>query len=228
MISSCSSLHEDGHGRRLSFSLRPPRTRAARDTVSGDRRSRCPAARQAAAGTELAIDFTGVGRPVFDMFTAAGLSPVGVLITGGTTETYDGTIVGVPKLALISRVQALLHEGRLKIHRDLTEAAELVRELQDFRVEFTAAGSLTFNARAGRHDDLVLALAIAAWRAYGGGPGEGIFQLYRQQAAALRGAAEPTRTVLGVDLGQARDPTAIAVVQRVPATRIEERPESSA
>jgi len=159
------------------------------------------------------------------MFTAAGLSPVGVLITGGTTETYDGTIVGVPKLALISRVQALLHEGRLKIHRDLTEAAELVRELQDFRVEFTAAGSLTFNARAGRHDDLVLALAIAAWRAYGGGPGDGIFQLYQQQAAALGGLAEPLRTVLGVDLGQARDPTAIAVVQRVPAMRIEERPE---
>src|SRR6516225_5959496 len=111
MISSCSSLHEDGHGRRLSFSLRPPRTRAARDTVSGDRRSRCRLLARLPPGTELAIDFTGVGRPVFDMFTAAGLSPVGVLITGGTTETYDGTIVGVPKLALISRVQALLHEG---------------------------------------------------------------------------------------------------------------------
>jgi hypothetical protein len=30
-------------------------------------------------------------------------------------------------------------------------------------------------------------------------------------------------TVVGVDLGQARDPTAIAVVQRVLARRIEER-----
>jgi hypothetical protein len=73
------------------------------------------------AGTELAIDFTGVGRPVADLFAAAGLSPTLVLITGGTSETFDGGVVGVPKLSLISRVQALLHEGRLKIHRDLAE-----------------------------------------------------------------------------------------------------------
>ena len=53
------------------------------------------------------------------------------------------------------------HEGRLKIPRELAEAETLVRELQDFRVEFTAAGHLTFNARCGKHDDLVLALAIA-------------------------------------------------------------------
>ncbi len=147
-------------------------------------------------GTELAIDFTGVGRPVFDMFTAAGLSPTGVLITAGTAETRDGAIIGVPKLVLVSRLQALLHEGRLKIHKDLAEAAELVRELQDFRVDFTAAGSLTFNARSGKHDDLVLALAIACWRAYGGGgPGMNVFELYRHEF----GGAE--RTVVGVDLG---------------------------
>src|SRR5262249_44758090 len=111
------------------------------------------------AGTELAIDFTGVGRPVFDMFAAAGLSAAGILITGGTNETFDAGVLGVPKLSLISRVQALLHEGRLKIHRDLGEAATLVRELQDFRCEYTASGAITFNARAGKHDDLVLALA---------------------------------------------------------------------
>src|SRR5215467_2544779 len=135
------------------------------------------------AGAELAIDFTGVGRPVADMFFAAGLSPTLVLITGGATETFDAGIIGVPKLSLISRVQALLHEGRLKIHRDLTEAAELVRELQDFRVEFTAAGSITFNARSGRHDDLVLALAIATWCAYGGGPAADWLDFYRQERA---------------------------------------------
>jgi len=94
-----------------------------------------------------------------------------------------------------------LHEGRLKIHRDLAEAAELVRELQDFRVEFSAAGSLTFNARAGWHEDLLLALAIAICRALGSGPVDGFFQLARQQAAVLRGLAEPLRNVLGLDLG---------------------------
>ena len=35
------------------------------------------------AGTEIAIDLTGVGKPVFDMFKYSGISPVGVMITAG-------------------------------------------------------------------------------------------------------------------------------------------------
>jgi hypothetical protein len=166
------------------------------------------------AGTELIIDFTGVGRPVFDMFVYSGISPLGVLITGGTVETSDGATRSVPKLTLVSRLQALLHEGRLKIQRELAEAETLVRELQDFRVEFTAAGHLTFNARTGKHDDLVLALAIAVWRAHGGGMAQyGHFEWMRWQAMGSK-APEP-RYYVGVDLGQSRDPTAIAVVRRV-------------
>jgi hypothetical protein len=60
-------------------------------------------------GPELVIDFTGVGRPIFDMFISSGISPIGVLITGGTAETHDGPICSVPKLTLVSRLQALLH-----------------------------------------------------------------------------------------------------------------------
>src|SRR5215813_1391613 len=95
------------------------------------------------AGTELVIDITGVGKPIFEMFTYSGISPLGVLITAGTTETGAGPICSVPKLTLVSRLQALLHEERLKILRELAEAETLVRELQDFRVEFTTAGHLT-------------------------------------------------------------------------------------
>jgi len=163
-------------------------------------------------GAELVIDFTGVGRPVFDMFRFSGITPTGVLITSGAAETGGGPIHGVPKLDLVSRLQALLHAGRLKIHKDLAEADTLVRELQDFRCEFTAAGHLTFNARSGKHDDLVLALAIAVWRAADGGMSNaGIFRYYQK----LAGAVVPPRDVIGVDLGQSRDPTAIAIVRRV-------------
>jgi hypothetical protein len=124
----------------------------------------------------------------------------------------------VPKLTLVSRLQALLHEGRLKIHKELPEAETLVRELQDFRVEFTAAGHLTFNARSGKHDDLVLALAIAVWRAHGGSMANwGLYENYRQRATGPK-ASEP-RYFVGVDLGQSRDPTAIAVVRRVDPPR---------
>jgi hypothetical protein len=142
------------------------------------------------------------------MFRFSGITPTSVLITSGAAETGGGPIHGVPKLDLVSRLQALLHEGRLKIHKDLAEADTLVRELQDFRCEFTAAGHLTFNARSGKHDDLVLALAIAVWRAAGG---VGWFRYYQELAAA---GAQP-RDVIGVDLGQSRDPTAIAIVRRV-------------
>ena len=145
-----------------------------------------------------------------------------MLITAGASETRDGPIRGVPKLTLVSRLQALLHEGRLKILRELAEAETLVRELQDFRVEFTAAGHLTFNARTGKHDDLVLALAIAVWRAYGGGMASyGVWELTRRRAMGSR-TNEP-RYYVGVDLGQSRDPTAIAVVRRVEPVSSEEK-----
>jgi hypothetical protein len=165
------------------------------------------------ARTELVIDFTGVGRPVFDMFTDLGISPLGVLITSGIAETWDGAICSVPKLTLVSRLQALLHEGRLKIQKELPEAETLVRELQDFRVEFTAVGHLTFNARSGKHDDLVLALAIAVWRAHGAGSAsDSYFEWMRSRT--MGAAANEPRYFIGVDLGQSRDPTAIAVVRR--------------
>ncbi len=116
---------------------------------------------------ELVIDFTGVGRPVFDMFEAKGLSPIGVGITAGDTIIKDEKklIWKVPKIILISGLQAVLHDGRLKIHKALADAPALISELQDFRATVTDSGYWKFGAREGKHDDLVLALAIAVWRA---------------------------------------------------------------
>ena len=111
------------------------------------------------------VDYTGVGRPVFDMFAGrhALRRAQGVVITGGR-ET-SGTAAGwsVPKGELVSKLQALLHSGDLRIASSLPDAAVLARELQDFRVRFTEAGNATFNAREGAHDDLVLALALAVF-----------------------------------------------------------------
>jgi hypothetical protein len=165
-------------------------------------------------GTELMIDYTGVGRPVFDMFKHLSVYPIGVLITNGATETRIDGVAHVPKIVLVGRLQALLHEGRLKIQKDLPEAKNLVNELVDFRVNYTAAGHLTFAAREGRHDDMVLALAIACYRAAGDGvPFSGMLDYYAQQLAP--GRIPQPKYFVGVDLGQARDPTAIAVVRRV-------------
>jgi hypothetical protein len=45
----------------------------------------------------------------------------------------------------------------------LDEAQALAWELQDFRATASESGNCRFGARSGRHDDLVLALAIGAW-----------------------------------------------------------------
>lgn len=112
----------------------------------------------------VALDYTGVGRPVFDMFKAARVPRLlGINITSGLTPEPTAVGWSVPKVELVSNVQAMLHAGHLKIARELPEAGALLRELQDFRVNFTTAGNATFGAREGMHDDLVLALAIAVF-----------------------------------------------------------------
>jgi hypothetical protein len=155
---------------------------------------------------ELVIDFTGVGRPVFDMFIGAGISPIGVTITAGDAVANDGLVYRVPKLILISRVQALLHDGRLKIYKGLPDAPALVAELQEFRAEVTDSGYWKFGARAGKHDDLVLAVAIALWRAHGDNqPGWGLLEYYRQMANGIGvgapAVANSTMVTLKVPLG---------------------------
>jgi hypothetical protein len=116
---------------------------------------------------ELVLDVTGVGRAVGDLFAVAGLAPIGVTITAGDAVTSEGLNFHVPKLNLVSRLQALLHNGQLKIHKHLADAGALVNELQSFRAEVSASGHWRFGSRSGKHDDLVLATAIALWRSHG-------------------------------------------------------------
>ncbi|MCI4567206.1 hypothetical protein [Lysobacter sp. CFH 32150] len=111
------------------------------------------------------VDYTGVGRPVFDMFheRPALRWARGIVITGGRETSAIPAGWSVPKVELVSKLQALLHSGLLKIPRSLPDAKVLTRELQDFRVRYTDAGNAVFNAREGAHDDLVLALALAVF-----------------------------------------------------------------
>jgi hypothetical protein len=166
---------------------------------------------------ELVIDFTGVGRPVFDMFQGQGVSPIGVTITAGDAVTCEGMIYRVPKLVLISRVQALLHDGRLKIHKDLLDAPALVAELQDFRAEVTDSGYWKFGARSGKHDDLVLAVAIALWRAHGDNiPGFGVYEFYRREAAKVGGGDAVMTPTPNLGFGMTRAPAAAVVKLKAP------------
>jgi hypothetical protein len=117
-------------------------------------------------GAQFALDYTGCGRPVADLFYAAGLRPQNILITAGNeVSQHRGDTFHVPKQLLISAMEARLHTGELKIAAALADAPALRDELKDFARKVSDAGRVTYSARAGAHDDLVLAVAIALFAA---------------------------------------------------------------
>jgi hypothetical protein len=118
------------------------------------------------AGATLVVDQTGVGRAVVDMIRKAGLKAMirPITITAGHDVVPDGAGWHVPKKELVSVLQVLLQSRHLQVARQLPMAAVLVKELESFRVKITASAHETFEAwRERDHDDLVLAVALAAW-----------------------------------------------------------------
>lgn len=119
------------------------------------------------AGAPLVIDGTGVGVPVVDMFRKIGMSarirPVQII--AGQTESSDPTTGWnkVSKIVLMSTLIALLQSRRIFWADGMPERIVLERELQDYRLKVTKAANETFDAKAGAHDDLVMALALACW-----------------------------------------------------------------
>jgi hypothetical protein len=118
----------------------------------------------------LVVDATGVGRPVVDMFKEAGLSPKPIWITGGDQVTTDGIERRVPKRELVSTLQALLQSGRLTFADGLKWKEAIKEEMRLFRAKINVStGHDSFEAwRERDKDDLVLALAMAAWYAENG------------------------------------------------------------
>ncbi|WP_445215762.1 hypothetical protein ACKWRH_25435 [Bradyrhizobium sp. Pa8] len=112
---------------------------------------------------KLVIDETGVGRPVGDMFDAAGLRPSRITITAGLEATQHGRSWHVPKGLLISNLEAHSHSGELRIAAAANDAAALKEEMKDFKRKISEAGRTTYAARVGAHDDLVLSVAITLW-----------------------------------------------------------------
>ena len=124
----------------------------------------------------LAVDATGVGRPVIDMLwktlgedlegTSIYVDRCSITITGGdsVTKNPDGGL-RVPKRDLISVTLVLLQNGRLKIADVLPLKDVLVKELLNFRVKINISTAHdSYEAwREGDHDDLVLSVALACW-----------------------------------------------------------------
>jgi hypothetical protein len=125
----------------------------------------------------LAVDTTGVGRPVADMLRrrleewleadrSVRLNTAWITITGGNSVTRaEGGGIRVPKRDLASAPLVLMQNKQLKIAEGLQLADTLKRELLNFKVKINiATGHDSYEAwREGDHDDLVLSVALACW-----------------------------------------------------------------
>ncbi len=130
-----------------------------------------------AGQSQIVVDATGVGRPVVDLLKMAAPECwiVPAVITGGERESLEGGYWRVPKRDLVVGLQVLFQSKGLRIAAGLQIATTLGDELAEMKVKVTGAGREQYGVwRQGKHDDLVLAVALACWgarRMYPGAPG---------------------------------------------------------
>jgi hypothetical protein len=134
------------------------------DYVEVARRVCGVAGRREIAPLRLAVDATGVGLAVVDLLRRSGdagfrsgLAPV--VITGGSRARYERESYYVPRKDLLDLPVVMLERRQLVFAADLPGRRELEGELRGMGVSSAGAGA------GAVHDDLVMALALAVWRA---------------------------------------------------------------
>jgi hypothetical protein len=119
--------------------------------------------------TQLIVDKTGVGVAVTDLLTERRLNHIAVTITGlgQKVDRHGIKEYSVPKQDLISALEVPFHKGTLKVARGLEGWPKLREELLDFRrKQNKRTAHISYEHwRESDHDDLVLAAALACWKA---------------------------------------------------------------
>jgi hypothetical protein len=123
-----------------------------------------PSKNQSAA--ELVIDSGGVGRGVAEMFIDAGLDPMCAQTTGGMeTNWARKNTWNVPKHELVTLLDARINHDRfpLTFSKQLAEGEAFKQEIADFKRSVGGAGRMKYEARQGKHDDMIIAVALVVW-----------------------------------------------------------------
>jgi|SRR5215207_2839496 hypothetical protein len=119
--------------------------------------------------TELIVDKTGVGVAVTDLLKERRLNFFAITITGmGQKVIYHGKReYSVPKQDLVSALEVPFHKDTLKMAKGLEGWPKLREELLSFRRKQNArTAHISYEHwRESDHDDLVLAAALACWKA---------------------------------------------------------------
>jgi hypothetical protein len=125
--------------------------------------------RVAKPSTQLIVDATGVGTAVTDLLTERRMNFVEVTITGlGQRVSRNGTRkYSVPKQDLVAALEVSFQKGTLKVAKGLELWSALREELLNFRrKQNRQTAHISYEHwRESDHDDLVLAAALACWKA---------------------------------------------------------------
>ena len=113
----------------------------------------------------LVIDATGCGQPFVELVRkqkmGALISAIG--ITSGGSGSYSGGIQHVAKKDLISGANYVMASRALAAQNGMAGLKELKEEMEAYCVRTSRAGHDSF--RSNEKDDLVMAFALASWRA---------------------------------------------------------------
>lgn len=118
-----------------------------------------------AGRVRLAVDASGVGAPFVDQFRQQlpAIEMYAITITAGSNVHGDRRNPHVPKQDLIATTALILETGRLRIATEMRETPTLIDELLSYQYTRNERGYDTYDASAGQHDDLVIALSLALW-----------------------------------------------------------------
>lgn len=117
-----------------------------------------------AAPPLVAVDYTGVGRPVADLLSTYNIPHKKVTITeqGEPATTKIG--LSVSRFDLIMHLSAAFSNGWIWISDELELRGVLTNELANLKPRVTPTGRESIGHwRESEHDDLVFALALALW-----------------------------------------------------------------
>jgi hypothetical protein len=168
----------------------------------------------------MAVDATGVGRPVVEMVSQTipcGVTPI-VITSGIKQSTDDRGWQHVPKRDLIAMAQVTLEQHVLMVAADLPDLEVFTSELAAYRVTVSTDGHDTYanDAREAKNDDLVLALACGVWCAYRHGWGR-VYPMHINRANRYADAALLDADATGMlDLWANDIPASVSAATRRP------------
>lgn len=115
----------------------------------------------------LLIDSTGVGRPVLERLQFLIPRARGIFITAGqgsSVDPKDPRNHRVGKKVLISTLQIAASQRRLDVPENLKLGRVFKDELRNYDYKQNpVTGYVSTGARSGKHDDLVLSVAMSIW-----------------------------------------------------------------